>query len=229
MNDDGDLDYALARIAACRARRPGAAAWRAIEALRGYAAALAAARSAGFDDWLRNVDADSDPHAIEAALRAAWRADVARLARWMPARWRAALDACADWIDLPRLRAAHARDMRDGDGATPPHEPPARPDANVDAAWQAQLLQRLRAAGASRDPAFTALGRMLDAHRRRFAELPPGNGWPRREALESALLAFLHAGPPGPAFAFAWIGLLALGHERLRGALVARAAMEAAP
>ncbi len=227
MSTDGDLDYALARIAARRARRAGPATWRALESLRAFAPALAAARNGALVHWLDGIDAHSDPHRIEAALRAAWRAEVAALARWLPVRWQPALAVCAGWIDLPRLRASGAVDGADGNLARLHASLPGG-HGNPDAAWQALLLARLREAGALSDPAFARLGHALAVHRERFAGLPPGNGWPLRGDLDNWLLGFLHSAPPGPATAFAWVALQALEIERLRGVLLSRAAREAA-
>jgi hypothetical protein len=224
---DGDLDYALARVAAIRSRRPGPAAWRALATLRGFGAALAAARSMGFAEWVVDIDATTPPHAVELALRAAWRRESTEFAQWLPARWQAALRACAAWVDLPRLRA----DSVDNAAGTALAGlrailPTGHP--TPDAAWRALLLERLHAAGAGRDPDFARLGRMLTTHCAQFLALPPGNGWPLRAQLELALLGFMHASPPGPATAFAWIALRALDHERLRGALLPRAIRDAA-
>lgn len=227
MSDEGDLDYALARIAAIRSRRPGAAAWRGLASLRGFGAALAAARSAGFGALVADIDATTTPHAVERALRAAWRRESAELARWMPARWRLALAACAAWWDLPRLRGGAATARADAT-LTPLRAMLPAGHPTPDAAWQALLLQRLHEAGAGSDPAFARLGRMLARHRAQFIALPPGNGWPLRDELESALLGFMHTSPPGPATAFAWVALRGLDHERLRGALLPRAVRDAA-
>lgn len=223
MTAGGDLDYALARIAARRARRPGPAVWRGLESLRAFAPALAAARDAGLGGWIAGVDAHSDPRRIEAALQDGWRREIAALARWMPCRWHAALVACADWVDLPALRVGRGTASLERWRATLPGGHPT-----IDAAWLALLSTRLRDAGAADDPAFERLGRLLAAHRTRFAALPPGNGWPQRAELESSLLTFLHAGTPGAAVAFGWLALQALEFERLRGLLLPRAAREAA-
>ena len=223
MSVDGDLDYALARIAARRARRPGPVAWRGLESSRTLAAALAAAREAGLGGWLAGLDARADPHRIEAVLREGWRHEVGLLSHWMPRRWRAALAACADGVELPALRAGRAGGTLDRLRATLP-----RGHQTVDAAWLALLADRLREAGADGDPAFARLGRILATHRTRFAALPPGNGWPQRAELEASLLAFLHAGAPGAATAFGWVALRALEFERLRGLLLPHAAREAA-
>jgi hypothetical protein len=227
VSGEGDLDYALARIAAIRSRRPGPAAWRGLASLRGFGAVLAAARSAGFGASVDDIDATTPPHAVERALRAAWRRENAEFARWMPARWRPALSACGAWWDLPRLRGGEASDDDDAPlAALRAMLPAGHPTPG--AAWQALLLERLRAAGADRDPAFARLGRMLGRHRAQFLALAPGNGWPLRDELESALLGFMHTSPPGPATAFAWVALRALDHERLRGALLPRAVRDAA-
>jgi hypothetical protein len=225
VSGEGDLDYALARIAAIRSRRPGPSAWRGLASLRGFGAAVAAARSAGFGASVVDIDANTPPHAVEHALRTAWRRESAEFARWMPARWRPALYAAAAWWDLPRLRGSAATD--DAPLATLRAMLPAG-HRTPDAAWQALLLERLHAAGAGSDPAFARLGRMLATHRAQFIALPPGNGWPLRDELESALLGFMHTSPPGPATAFAWVALRALDHERLRGALLPRAVRDAA-
>jgi hypothetical protein len=227
VSDEGDLDYALARIAAIRSRRPGPAAWRGLASLRGFGAALAAARSAGFGGAVVDIDATTPPHAVEQALRSAWRRESAVFVRWMPARWRPALSVCAAWWDLPRLRRGAATDDADATLTTLRAMLPAG-HPTPDAPWQALLLERLHAAGAGNDPAFARLGRVIASHRAKFLALPPGNGWPLRDELEAALLGFMHTSPPGPATAFAWITLRALDHERLRGALLPRAVRDVA-
>jgi hypothetical protein len=212
----GDLDYALARIAAHRAGRAGAPAWQAVGAARGLGATLAALRQHGLASWISEIDPDADPRRIERALRQCWRGKLDTLAGWLPTRWHPVLALCRAWIDLPARRTA-APNPTDDCG----HAAAARDTIAVYADWQAALLQRFETAGAGDDPGLLRLGRMLATHRRTFASLPAGNGWPARAEIERALLTFMHITPPGVATAFAWIALLALEHERVRGLLLA--------
>jgi hypothetical protein len=97
------MEYAQARIQARFGERPGASAWRELEALAGLSAFLDAARATGLGRWLARIDERSDSHAVEIALRESLRSAVREIAGWMPARWRAALAWTLHLVDLPAL------------------------------------------------------------------------------------------------------------------------------
>jgi len=97
------VEYAQARIQARLGNRPGASAWRQLEAVSGLPAYLDAARATGLDRWLARIDESSDSHAVEIALRESLRSSIRELAGWMPERWRAALAWTLHLVDLPGL------------------------------------------------------------------------------------------------------------------------------
>jgi len=200
--------YAQARMQARFADRPTALDWQMIETGRDFSQALDATRRGAFAEAVGGLGRDSDRDAIEAALRRVWAAAVAEVAAWVPAPWRPALE----WIAL----LPHLRLVADG---VPPALPGAaaltgalEAGATPDRAWRAGFADRLPRS----DPGFrAALAPLTD----RFLHGPP------RPAADTAALIgrlerLLRRRAQEPVAAFAWLGLLALDLERLRGALV---------
>jgi hypothetical protein len=105
---EGDLEYALARIHARHGARPGNAQWRSLEASRDLGHYLDALASSSLARWSATLDASSDGHAIERALRAQWRRYVGEVASWHPRIWQPWV-AWLAWVPELPLIAAFAR------------------------------------------------------------------------------------------------------------------------
>jgi hypothetical protein len=230
--------YAGARLHARFARRPGAAQWGALEASRTpehYLDVLRAGR------WLHVPEGAlaRDVDARERWLRAAWRQACAEVGAWYDAEsaptfeWLAVL---ADLDPLERLRTGSALPAWiDGD---PWLEPLVRSIASARAErLTGTPYAPLRAAWAGTAPlldAWHARWRALCARtppdaRRVLAELqhavvaasalPAGA---RREVIEAAAQRAFRRGAGTAAAGVAWLAVVALQLERVRGGVAAR-------
>jgi hypothetical protein len=246
----GSLDYALARIAARVRARPSDAEWARIEIVRGPSALLDVARAIpAFAGWIVGIGADGDPHAADARFRKGWRAVVAEIARWMPVAWQPAVTWCSSLVDLPAvaclargaadtgwmakdallgpLRSRAAEVGLEGalqETALAPLGPELRATAGVHDAWRVIWLRRMPALGDDDQRCFAALARTLRRHRDAFAATTTGDGWPLRRELAARLAIDYHRSTGSPAAVFAYLGLVALDAERLRGEVVRRLA-----
>jgi hypothetical protein len=104
----GNLDYALARVAARQGQRVDDSAWRRLEASRDLDHYVAAVRSTALAAWVGSMAAEHDCHSMERALRAQWRRYVEEVAGWHPRTWQAWL-AWLAWLPALSLLAQLAR------------------------------------------------------------------------------------------------------------------------
>lgn len=212
--------YAHTRLQARLAARPLGPDWQLIETSRDFAQALDAVNHGSLARFVSRLGRESTAAEVEDALRQSWAELVAEVVLWAPRKWRAALT----WITpLPHLWLANA---------TPAATPAATKAAtlaatlpgagaldasiseglSVSEAWRAGLAGRLPAP----DPALDrALAPLFD----RFLEGPP------RPAADTADLSdrlerLFRDRAQEPAAVFAWLGLMAITLERLRGALL---------
>lgn len=221
------MEYAQARMQARHGARPDEAVWQRLGGQAGFAAYLAAARATSLAGWLAGIGERAGPHDIELALRLRWREAVQEVARWVPAEWAGAVRWTAGLVDLPAFAFLAA-------GAAPPawmerdpvlavcvNEPGRRSPATVDgwlAAWRRSWPP---AEEEARRLAGIALG--VQAHLRRFAELPVAAAADARRALARHAARWFRRYAQSPAAAFAYLLLQALDLERLRGELLLRA------
>ncbi|MEZ5729317.1 MAG: hypothetical protein R3E48_15770 [Burkholderiaceae bacterium] len=188
--------YAQARLQAHHGRRLSDTDWRRLEASRGAAHYLAAARAGSLAGWLEAIGDADDGHTLEAKLNAAWTRHVDEVAGWVPVDWRAALRWFGTLIQLPIA---------------------ARTDADAATRWLARWRAALPRAHRDADLLHRSTHLLLPRLNEAQAE---------RDALaQAAHLAFnrlfrRHAG--SPVAVLAALGLAALDFERLRGGLVAR-------
>jgi hypothetical protein len=94
-------------------------------------------------------------------------------------------------------------------------------------AWLGEWQRRWPAVGwpgADEAGALRALTRELRAHLDRFARASPEDAHPARESLQQRMQALLRRRPAEPVALFAYLVLVALDVERLRGEFVLRAA-----
>jgi hypothetical protein len=237
--------YASARVHARVARRPGAAQWGALDASRTpdhYLDVLRVSR------WLRVPEGAlaGDPDARERWLTDAWRQACAEVGAWYGAasaptfEWLAVL---ADLEALEQLRAGATLPTQFGDH--PWLGPLARSAASVRAdGLVATPYAPLRIAWPRTAPlleAWLAHWSVLcsagaPAARRALAELRGAvaaarglRAGARREAIETAALRALRRGEGSVAVGAAYLALVALQLERVRGGVAARALAEVAP
>lgn len=200
--------YAQARMQARFAARPEPPEWQMIETGRDLAQALDAAKRTALAPFVARLGRDSARDAVEAGLRQAWADLVAEVAHWAPPAWRAALE----WVALlPHLGLADAEAtlaLPGGEALAKSIEDGAPPGA----AWQAGLAARLPRGGAA---ALAPLDPLMTA----YLEGPP-RALAERRALAGRLERLLRTRAGEPAAAFAFLGLMALDLERLRGALL---------
>lgn len=97
------MDYAQARLQARFGERPDESLWRMLEQAGEPAALLEIAGTSGLRRWIAGIDASSESHTIEIALRARWRDCVAEVTSWMPQAWQPATDWTRPLADLPAL------------------------------------------------------------------------------------------------------------------------------
>jgi hypothetical protein len=250
MIRSGSLEYALARIAARVRARPSDAEWARIEIVRSPSALLAAARAIpAFAAWIGGITADWDAHAIEARFRAHWRATVAEIVRWMPPHWQSPVEWCAALAELPAIAQLARGGAHDGWMASDAVLGPLRAraasigfsaalreialaplasalgtDSSVHGAWLSTWRDRLPNMGDDDRRQFTALARTLRRHRDAFAATATGDGWPLRRELAARLEVDYHRSVGSPAAVFAYVALVALDAERLRGEVAGRIA-----
>jgi hypothetical protein len=196
-----DFAYAQARLQAQHGRRPDDATWQLLEASRSAAQAIAQARSGPLAAWLQGLDERADAAAIERHLHARWQRQVDAVARWLPARWRAALQ---QFGRLPLLAAAD----EDSDANT------------LLAAWQADWQRSLPA---DAQPLRQVLRLPAQLLLPRLAGQRGGRATAAAVATQQRLQRLARRHPGSAVAVFSHLALQALELERLRGDLVVRA------
>ncbi len=242
----GSLDYAQSRISARFGNRPDEVAWRRLEHVREFASLLDIARNSAFRVWIGGISEVSEPHEIEAILRARWRSHVDEVAGWVPAAWCPAVEWCAIVPDLPvvaylaRRHAALAwmrddpifRDIADTDAGTCPAALGTGPLAPLVGGWDepGRIAGLWRAEWERRAPRsgdrmlLAEINRAMSAHLTAFHDPAVKDGWPLRRALAARLTLLFRRSMLEPAAVFAYLALIALDLERLRGEFLRRAA-----
>jgi hypothetical protein len=192
---DARLAYAAARVHARHSRRPGAPQWGALGASRTPQHYVAALRASG---WLRvpELDVAADPDRRESWLRDLWRESCEEVASWYPPHWRNAVRSLST---LPELDVPERTSVDE-----------TRRDAWL-RVWRAALPN---------DAASRRHLRLLESTVRRASSLSSDA---RREMLERAATRTLNRAGTGAAVGFAYLLLLALRLERVRGDLASRA------
>lgn len=248
----GSLEYAQARIWARWGTRPDEALWHRLETTRELAAVLELARGTPLARWVEGLRADSGLHATELALRRRWRECVHELAGWMPADWCAPLAWCATLADLPLVQSLARGEpappwAADDERLRPLVDPAAAADgAHATPAGEGHALQRLLASarvapertpalwiegwrqrlpdGAAGAAVAGALLPLLLQHAHALERPGLDDAWALRRALHAQLATLMRRRAQEPLAAFAYLALVALELERLRGELVRRSA-----
>lgn len=241
----GSIEFAQARIGARHGERLRETDWQRIEVLREFGPLLELMRATSLRPWLAGIDASSDSHRVESALRQRWRGVVSEVAGWMPDRWRPAIAWWATLADVASLQhLARGEEppawLRDDDAwrelcAAQPAARSARlaegPLAALAAAWsEPQALPQLWQAEWRRrwpdrrhhDDELEPLAHAWIAHARRFGAATSGEGWLLRGSLRAQLALLLRRAALQPAVAFIHLALCAIDLERLRAELLRR-------
>jgi hypothetical protein len=214
--------YAQARMQARLAKRLGPADWQVLESSHDLGHCLDMAARTGAARAVARLGGAQDVHRIEAAMRAEWEAVAGELARWLPGKWHAGVG----WFTrLPLLARTEARGtpgalpawLEEGDE----FQADPRSAASAPQMWLAVWKDRLPS-GADRDGLMHALGPLLARY------LGTGSGAALPAAMPAPdlagyLLKRVRAEAQSPTAIFAFLGLVALDIERLRGILAARA------
>ncbi len=204
--------------------------WAAIEASRGAAEFLAALRGGALAGWVEGFDATTDPHHVEQALRVRWIAYVDDVARWQPRIWSAATRWFALVTDLARIDAARkdarlapsaARQDSAGDArasSAPFTKPYTRTgEDSTLSLWRVGWDRRVPRDG------FDAATLLRPAQMLVPALAGDASGRARHTtATRAALVRLFRRHAATPIAVFAYLGLVALDVERLRGGWVAR-------
>ena len=240
--------YVQARLQARYGERLDEADWRALEAARSLDQFIDRSRATSLRRFTERLNAGMSSHAIERALRTAWRDYVAELAGWSAAEWRPAIAWTAPFPDLPVIDgllrgeasnwAQHdaglaqflQRDPRVVSEKSPLKAllPAPKRELTLPARWYAHW-RSLWPQGSAERRVLTTLTETIKAHIARLdrAGLQDVNASYRRDLAQKVTRMFRrHAGTPVAVFCH--LVLVALDLERLRGDLVRRALFEPA-
>ena len=244
MNTSYRLAYCQARIQARLALLPTDDDWQRLNGARGLSAFLEEARSGPLRAWVQGFSRHSDTHEIEHGLRVAYRETVQQLTRWMPDRWRPAMDWTGWLADLALLDHL----MRDGllpgsADADPRWRTLSGPDGILDRqaladagasclltgepgpmqAWLVEWRRRWPSCSRQARRNLDALVALIGTHHQQLTGAASNQVWGLRQVLRARLKLLLHQRPLQPAAPFIYLGLVVLDLERLRAALVERA------
>lgn len=206
----GGFAYAQARLHARLARLPDDPAWAGLEASRSAAHCLALAREGPLAPWVETIDDAGDATRVEARLRERWQRHVDEVARWLPARWQPAVR----WFG--RLPSLALRD-EPGDAAA----------AAWWRGWQQRLPDGAGDAGDAADARILAQSALWLLPRLDPRATATRAGADADAATGQRLRRLFRRRAGTPPAVFAYLALVALAVERLRGALVARAVFDA--
>jgi len=248
---DLSFAYAQARLQSRFGERPHASDWQHLEATRDLGAVLQVIRAGRLARWTARITARPGAHELERRLREEWMRAVDEIASWQPAQWREgtrwmrwitylpALQKLARggrapaWMRAdPVLGPIVARELleRASALAATPLAPLAAgfgtpPD--VARAWAAHW-QTLWPDGESARRPLRQVVAMMRSHRQRLAEAPPeATSRESMQSLERRLELVFRRHPLSAAAGAAYVCLMQLDLQRLRGLLAVRALRDA--
>lgn len=243
----GSIEYAQVRIQSRYAARAHAAAWREMEHARELPALIELARGAGFGRVVAQLPLPLGLHELDFALRKQWRERVDEVAGWMPVEWQAALRWCSLIVDLPFIRyladggIPYRWMQRDPCLASLSAQPGSRapaatgmaglfvglhepgPEA-VASGWYRQWRRRMPRLSEDEAAHLLLLVRSVESHLGAFSKAAVDAGWRQRQMLEQKLNTLFRRSTLEPLAAFAFLALLWLDLERLRGEIATRIA-----
>jgi len=243
--------YAQARLQARFSSRPVASDWQHIAATRDLGAVLQIARGNALARWTSRLPARPGVHEIERGLRDEWLRAVDEVADWQPEQWREGT-RWMRWITyLPALqklaRGGRAPAWMRADPVLGPvvaREPRERGPAlagtplaplaagfgtppDVAKAWTTHWQTLWPDAESARRPLRQVVALMRE-HRARLAEAPPeATSRDSMQSLERRLELLFRRHPLTAATGAAYVCLMQLDLQRLRGLLAVRALRDA--
>lgn len=228
-----EFAYAQARAQAQHGRRLSAETWSLLDSSVGLGQFLHHVRATSLAPRVERFSAASSPHVIERSLRREWHDEVECAARWVPDRWRAAVEWTAALAELPmREHLGNGGEPRPwmtddpvlvtligGAGADVPESVEHAGQDHGLAAWLGHW-RRLWPADAADDKALQDLLAAIESLGIRRA----GGGAERwRDGLERRAVRVLRRQREQPVTVFCHLLLCALELHRLREGLLRRA------
>jgi hypothetical protein len=243
--------YAQARLQSRFGERPHTSDWQHLEATRDVGAVLQVVRAGRLARWTARITARPGVHELERRLREEWMRAVDEVASWQPEQWREGT-RWMRWITyLPALqklaRGGRAPAWMRADPILGPivaREPrergpslagtPLAPLAagfgtppDVAKAWAAHW-QTLWPDGESARRPLRQVVALMRSHRQRLAEAPPeATSRESMQSLERRLELVFRRHPLSAAAGAAYVCLMQLDLQRLRGLLAVRALRDA--
>jgi len=244
MNNVAHFAYAQARLQARHGQRADEQVWRRLHSTGDLSSYLQMARQTVLRPWVIGIDSSQSSHDIEFSLRRQFCRYVDDVSHWLPADWRAALQALKRLPALPALQHLLS-------GASVPawmlDDPELRHFASESVrlrmeaiqaseygylvqAWQrgetlygawSDHWQHQWPGPARLEVAMEQLGRLLLQHIR-SQDSAGTSTRQRRQVLVSRLNGVFRRFSFQPAAAFAHLALVALDLEQLRGDLLSR-------
>lgn len=227
----GSIEYAQVRLQSRYAARAGPSAWHAMEHARELPALIELARGSGFDRVVAQLPMPLGLHELDCAVRKQWRERVDEVAGWMPVDWQAALRWCALIVALPfiqyRAQGGIPYGWMQGDPSFADLSAQAGTWADpqaVASGWYRAWRRRMPRLSDEEAAQFLVFVRTVESHRGAFSSAPADAGWRLRHLLEQKLTALFRRSTLQALAAFAFLALLWLDLERLRGEIARRIA-----
>ena len=248
---DLSFAFAQARLQSRFGERPEASDWQHLESTRDLGAVLQILRGGRLARWTAHIGSRPGVHELERRLREEWMRAVDEVASWQPEHWREGT-RWMRWITyLPALqklaRGGRAPAWMRADPVLGPivaREPRERAAAlartplaplaagfgappDVARAWAVHWQSLWPRGGGARMPLQQLLATMR-AHRERLAEAPPeATSRDAIQSLERRLELVFRRHPLSAAATAAYVCLMMLDLQRLRGLLAVRALRDA--
>ncbi len=243
---DAGFEYVQTRVQARLPRLPDEALWLRLAAQKGLPAYLESARPTPIGPWLSGLSSASDAHEVERIVHAHLAAAVEEVAHWVPKPWAPAV-LWSLWLaylpDVDTLINGQAGTASTAEAAALPVPVPGPEQAFAARALHTGMDWFRSAAKGGRSPgeAWIAGWRMLwpasgqdwvagledlvgilTHHGRVFPALPEHAAWASRRALAQQVRHLFRRRSGEPAAVFAYLVLVALALEKLRGDLTRR-------
>lgn len=219
--------YVQSRLQARYARLPEEPLWLHLGALKELASFLEEARSTPLVQWISGLSASSDLMDMDRHLEGRLVQTIREVAGWFDDAWKPAVIWLTTLLHLPDLEHLE----RNGKAAEGVVSSLLLEGMQQKAGEQPDLLDAWNKAWRSRWPGDTyrnlkgmnAFADLVEKHQQAFPALPVQAAWQSRRELESRLRFYFRRHLLQPGAAFAYLALVSLMLERLRGELIKRA------
>ena len=227
--------YTQARLQARHGMRPQEAVWRRLASTGDLGNYLQVARHTVLQPWIEGIQTANSSHALEVQLRQQFRRHVESVAHWVPSEWRASIFWIRRLPDLPVLQFLLQAEVAP---AWLQDDPELREfvDTGSDHAYLAEAWlqgtplydawfeqwQRLWPTASHLRDGLVEVGKLIrkHIHAEQTVKLPATGH--KRDGLAVGLNSAFRRYGFKPAAACAYLGLVALDLERLRGELAHR-------